>query len=70
MEIQLRMWKMNVWLAAISCARSMRFTHERMDKRPNLPMIYHASVCRLDSDVIDFVAVFDECELDNVEALH
>lgn len=25
-------------------------------------MIYHASICRLDSDVIDFVAVFDECE--------
>lgn len=48
----------------------MRFTREQMDKRPNLPMIYHASVCRLDSDVIDFVAVFDECELDDVEALH
>lgn len=48
----------------------MRFTRERMNKQPNLPMIYHANVCRLDGDVIDFAAAFDECELDDVKALH
>lgn len=41
-----------------------------MNKQPNLPMIYHANVCRLDGDVIDFAAAFDECELDDVKALH
>jgi len=40
------------------------------EQTAELTMIYHANVCRLDGDVIDFAAAFDECELDDVKALH